>query len=101
MTDQKKMPGLQMSGPHFMGVFPLFPLFPLFFDSAGLQMSRQCERRQACGNLQSIFLIENMRSPRYARDDGSKYDVRRTFWHLWGFLHNLHYLHCFLIAPDG
>ena len=28
-----------MSGPHFMGVFPLFPLFPLFFDSAALQMS--------------------------------------------------------------
>ena len=34
MTDQNTM-----SGPHFMGVFPLFPLFPLFFDSAGLQMS--------------------------------------------------------------
>ena len=29
----------KMSGPHFMGVFPLFPLFPLFFDSAALQMS--------------------------------------------------------------
>ena len=38
-------------------------------DCAGFQMSRHivpigyCERRQACGNLQSVFLIENMRSP--------------------------------------
>ena len=30
------------------------------------------------GNLQSVILIENMRSPRYARDDRSKYGDRRS-----------------------